>query len=458
MRQICENIENLQIELFNVNSKLKADESGAGNSLSAEAGSVSQLDFYYTLALKFAQFLRKIDSNNIGNKNNERKAAVINGTPLKKINNSWRQEENLKGVEGRDIALELFEVLVAYEVSASAYPNGVSSEVLNFLSEVLIDNLNERNWKQFIVIVLEKFLSNPISLATSPKEQVFSHSRVIEALDVISIPNGEILAYLASKLGMQLAPRPHHIQITNPRPLLKESDKRPSPTPSLICSLASVLILLNKGFQKIPFEPMDPRKIVHRGSYCFNCGQIKFITGTRLKCLNCPNLDSCSNPVCEQKHLLNYPNHTFILIQEPLPLAPQKGNLPEPTALSPVFTFADPATDNHGISCDGCQQNIVGVRMMCVNCEEFNLCRNCYANKKAHIKFHVFAKIDNKVLPQFPNSTPKCLVQVLDPLLYPMRSATQEEFSSPKKKLSKGLSRELQPAKDTSEAAAQGKP
>ena len=96
---------------------------------------------------------------------------------------------------------------------------------------------------------------------------------------------------------------------------------------------------------------------------CFNCSNNKFIAGTRLKCANCPNLDACSDAVCEQKHLLTHPNHTFIIIDQPLPLAPEKRSLPAPQPLLPQpFDFQEPTTNVHSLACDACNKQIEGTR------------------------------------------------------------------------------------------------
>jgi hypothetical protein len=53
-------------------------------------------------------------------------------------------------------------------------------------------------------MILKQYLSRPVSVQTFPVDQIFSHMKIIEALEVISIPNGEILAYIANKLGIAI--------------------------------------------------------------------------------------------------------------------------------------------------------------------------------------------------------------------------------------------------------------
>jgi len=75
---------------------------------------------------------------------------------------------------------------------------------LALLSEVLIDNLNEKEWQQFILVILKKYLSKPVSYQTSPINEIVSQKNIIDALNKISIPNSEILAYLAFKLDLKI--------------------------------------------------------------------------------------------------------------------------------------------------------------------------------------------------------------------------------------------------------------
>ena len=138
-------------------------------------------------------------------------------------------------------------------------------------------------------------------------------------------------------------------------------------------TLGCLLLLLTKGFSNIPFEVTDPRKVVHKGSFCFNCLSNKSISGVRYKCANCPNLDCCSKNECQQKHLVSHPNHVFIIIDDILPLAPTKA-APKPQALLQPFDFVNPLTQDHGVKCESCDNNIFGIRYQCANCEEYSCC------------------------------------------------------------------------------------
>jgi len=425
IQDLCETIEEIQLQLLSLNSQYPNLGFNALNKASGE-----NLDFLYTLVMKLSRFLRKIDNCTINQKNQK----------------SWRSNDWIQNEKGKFIALELFESLVVQDLLEPSIEKNsmVSNEIIRLLTEVLIDNLNDREWQHFVVIILKKFLSQPISIISSPLDKLFSHNRLLQALDQISIPNGEVLAYLAYRLGIQFDNNTGLIEFLRPPLLTNISiEDRKTQESSALCQIVSILILLYKGFNKIPFDTSsDPKKIIHKGSYCFNCGQGKFITGTRLKCLNCATIDSCSNGICENKHLLLYPMHSFIIIEEPLPLVPSKRSQPEPISLAIPFTFVEPLTDIHGINCENCNKEIIGIRMMCANCEDFSVCKQCYELRN-HTKFHVFIKLDNKIQVP-PNSTPKCLIQFLDPLLYPLKTTITENDNSPmKKKLSKGVSREV---------------
>lgn len=431
--ELCEAIEETQLQLLNLRQNKPSFETQSNDQGIGSSNLNTSLDFLYTLILKLSSFLRKIDGT------------MFNNKAIK----SWRQNDWIQQEKGKYISLDLFESLVIYEINSfvenpiPSQSSAISSEIIKLLTEVLIDNLNEREWQHFIIMILKKYLSQPISIANSPIDKIFSHQRIIQALDHISIPNGEILAFLAYKLGIKYDSHSGRVEIQRAPLLMNISpEERKTHETSLLCTIVSILILLHKGFSKIPFYHVDTKKVVHKGSYCFNCGQSKFISGTRLKCLNCPNLDSCSNGTCENKHLLSHPNHCFIFIEEPLPLAPSKRSQPEPIALSTPFIFSDPLTDVHGVQCENCHKDIQGIRMMCANCEEYSLCKTCY-DLRPHIKYHVFIKIDNKIHSTI-TGTPKCLVQMLDPLLYPLKTAVAEGDLSPtKKRLSKGVSREV---------------
>ena len=74
---------------------------------------------------------------------------------------------------------------------------------------------------------------------------------------------------------------------------------------------------------------------------------------------------------------------------------------------------------HEGVDCDMCgKKNFEGIRYMCGNCDDYNLCDDCYnKNRDKHNPNHVFIKL-NRPIVQETTGTPKALIQLLDPLLY----------------------------------------
>ncbi|KAG0320193.1 hypothetical protein BG000_003662 [Podila horticola] len=115
-----------------------------------------------------------------------------------------------------------------------------------------------------------------------------------------------------------------------------------------------------------------PRQTAHLAS-CDLCQQI--INGVRHHCLQCPDFDLCDNcmPLAWSKHV----GHEFFPIAYP-------GQIEVKVDTTPHFN----------IICDGCDNDIFGVRYKCANCPDFDLCGNCEASPTPrHDPTHVFLKI-----------------------------------------------------------------
>jgi len=85
------------------------------------------------------------------------------------------------------------------------------------------------------------------------------------------------------------------------------------------------------------------------------------------------------------------------------------------------------------------------VRYLDANSEDHSVCSQCYQKEVENLKYHVFFKLDRALLIKEQSQTPKILVNLLDPLLYPFE--LNSETDSDKewlKKPSKGVSRELE--------------
>jgi len=221
---------------------------------------------------------------------------------------------------------------------------------------------------------------------------VFSYKQLISSLSHLFIPLPEILSFMAQKLSLQYTP-----------PCLK-FPKSLMPTCDTVFLLTAVLKLLNNGFQKVQQVTYESGKGVHREVYCFNCDKdhVKCVQGWRYKCLNCPNLNCCEKKACYDAHLKQFPQHCFVVIKEPLPLVPDN-HVPAKTlqSLAPVFEFTMPLQLNHKTQCELCLEPVgEQPRMMCANCEEYNICYKCFCENKyeKHSKYHVFIRLDHEIV------------------------------------------------------------
>lgn len=89
------------------------------------------------------------------------------------------------------------------------------------------------------------------------------------------------------------------------------------------------------------------------------------IIGTRIRCMECPDWDCCSD--CEPSLGQLHPHHKFIPIYENNgPWQPQ--NL----------------VRHRGITCDGCKEFIAGPRFKCIVCPDYDLCMRCEALPSAY--------------------------------------------------------------------------
>ena len=165
---LCEMIENLQLTLLNMRN----------HGASTKIEPAKSLDFFYTLAIKYSQLLRKID------------------TEVPEIDRTWRLKESLKKENGVEIMFKIFETTMIFENS------NISKEFAAFFSQVLIPTLEPRYSTELAFRIVDGFLTLPISITLSPAESIFSHMRVIEALNVFLICTGELLSYLTIKLGI----------------------------------------------------------------------------------------------------------------------------------------------------------------------------------------------------------------------------------------------------------------
>lgn len=72
--------------------------------------------------------------------------------------------------------------------------------------------MSETDWQQFVFKVIKVYLQDnshsqeeeALTLTSSSASQQYSHSKIVSLLNTLSIPLGEVLAYLAQKLNIKL--------------------------------------------------------------------------------------------------------------------------------------------------------------------------------------------------------------------------------------------------------------
>lgn len=111
--------------------------------------------------------------------------------------------------------------------------------------------------------------------------------------------------------------------------------------------------------------------------FCDGCGHSP-LQGTRHKCLDCPDFDLCttciSNPAAVRTH---DPHHAFFPVDA-------SGNLSDYTAMRAMRLQQKDGVQHVGVTCDGCNQSLVGVRHKCLDCGDFDLCSECLHNPGVH--------------------------------------------------------------------------
>ncbi|KAG0230316.1 hypothetical protein BGW42_001058 [Actinomortierella wolfii] len=112
------------------------------------------------------------------------------------------------------------------------------------------------------------------------------------------------------------------------------------------------------------------------------------IVGIRYKCYQCPDYDLCQG--CYPLAFRRHKRHNFVPIEFPGQIDIKVDHTP-----------------HYGVICDGCNQDIYGIRYKCGNCADYDLCGNCEAMEEhGHDPTHIFLKIRNRIEPSMARPTP----------------------------------------------------
>ncbi|EJD54417.1 hypothetical protein AURDEDRAFT_110070 [Auricularia subglabra TFB-10046 SS5] len=139
-----------------------------------------------------------------------------------------------------------------------------------------------------------------------------------------------------------------------------------------------------------PARPTPPDvQPIHHNVWCDACGSS--VRGIRYKCNDCINYDLCSR--CHDRSNVHPDDHSFRAIDAPEVLRPPIAPSPVSSAafvaqmqyewvigrdvpFDQVDPNAAPAVHRH-VRCDRCNDEIVGERNKCIDCDDYDLCSAC---------------------------------------------------------------------------------
>ncbi|KAF8974812.1 hypothetical protein BGZ46_009709 [Entomortierella lignicola] len=126
------------------------------------------------------------------------------------------------------------------------------------------------------------------------------------------------------------------------------------------------------------------KETVHMNVYCDMC--LNTIRGIRWKCQDCDNYDLCQ--ICQPLAGLRHPFHTF------KPIEKYNGETEQISGMA-NNNYRRQSADSliHNASCDICLNTIEGVRHKCMQCPDYDLCQGCLPLAKASHKNHSFFPI-----------------------------------------------------------------
>lgn len=113
------------------------------------------------------------------------------------------------------------------------------------------------------------------------------------------------------------------------------------------------------------------------------------IFGNRYKCLNCDNFDLCSG-CFDYKNEKHTSDHSFVRVRQSNDLIYSKTS-----GLGGAIPHKNWEPSAHNASCDNCNKRIIGIRYRCDECNDYDLCENCFSNQSKIHPIHAFLAIQN---------------------------------------------------------------
>ncbi|KAF9345753.1 hypothetical protein BGX26_002772 [Mortierella sp. AD094] len=140
---------------------------------------------------------------------------------------------------------------------------------------------------------------------------------------------------------------------------------------------------VNNGRADFGGNSVEKNETVHTNVYCDIC--LNTVRGIRWKCQDCDNYDLCQS--CHALAGLRHPYHTF------KPFEKYNGETEKITDMSGNATRQSMGLLHHNALCDVCLNSIVGVRHKCIQCPDYDLCQGCLPLARDSHKGHTFFPI-----------------------------------------------------------------
>ncbi|KAF7798519.1 hypothetical protein EIP86_009740 [Pleurotus ostreatoroseus] len=137
------------------------------------------------------------------------------------------------------------------------------------------------------------------------------------------------------------------------------------------------------------YRSTHPAPPMHFNTTCDGCGLT--VTGVRHKCTVCDDFDFCSTCIADPDARFTHDlTHSFMPIPKP-------GDLENLMAARTAINANEPPPPvvHDNISCDNCQDLVIGTRHKCLDCPDFDLCEMCVSRgaKEVHNAAHQFVEL-----------------------------------------------------------------